>query len=533
MAGDGEPATSPEAFAVATSVGAGVFGALQPEINAELGVRLDSTLLAALVNFGVALAAALVVVARRPATRRHLASIRTWPVPRWTLLAGLGGAIVVLSGVVTIERLGVAVFTVAFFAGQMTTGLLVDALGLAPGEPRPITRIRVAAVAVALGAVVLSQLGQPVGDVAPALVAFVVGAGGGSALQAACNARITAALGDAMAATAVNVVVGASCLLALVGVGALSGVIDAPAWPSELWLYAGGLLGITIVLALAAATAAIGVLRTTLAMLAAQLVGAFVVDWVARDDAPTLGVLVGAALTVVAVLLVDRERAGSTSATAGSTSSPSPDRRDPRGRRPGARRRRPGRSSATDATGVVVWESVKLDGSPHRSVEAVDLGSTRDGRWLFVAEGTPVARPGGRGYDHPCDAIVLIPDAGLWIATWLEGWDPSLYVDVARPTEVGERRILTVDLDVDVVRRRGGDVEVHDLEELDQHRQQLVYPPDLVLDVTHTAEELAKAIRSQEAPFGLIPDAPEWTSGQRRAAANASRLPVHQRRRRS
>ena len=99
--------------------------------------------------------------------------------PRWTFLAGLGGVTVVLAGVVTIERLGVAVFTVAFFAGQMTSGLLVDALGIAPGAPRAITRTRLTAVAIALAAVVLSQLGQPVGEVAPALVAFVVGAGGG------------------------------------------------------------------------------------------------------------------------------------------------------------------------------------------------------------------------------------------------------------------------------------------------------------------------------------------------------------------
>jgi transporter family-2 protein len=229
-------------------------------------------------------------------------------VPRWTYLAGLGGVTVVLSGVVTIETLGVAVFSVAFFAGQMTGGLIVDGAGLSPGGPLPITRTRLAAVGLALVAVVLSQVGQPVGDIEPALVAFVVAAGGASALQAVCNARITATIGDAMAATTVNVVVGASALAAMVAVGAVSGVLDAPRWPTELWLYAGGLLGVTIVLALAAASASIGVLRTTLAMLAAQLVGAFLVDWIRRDDAPTIGVLAGAALTVVAVVVVSRER---------------------------------------------------------------------------------------------------------------------------------------------------------------------------------------------------------------------------------
>jgi transporter family-2 protein len=304
VAGD-DRAGLTEATAVLVAVVAGLCGAVQPEINAELGSRLDANLLAALVNFAVALLVAVVVVARRPTTRRHLRVVGRWPVPRWTYLAGLGGAIVVLSGVAAVERLGVAVFSVAFFAGQMTSGLLVDSLGLAPGRPRPITRLRLAAVGLALTAVVLSQVGQPVGDIAPALVAFVVGAGGASALQAAANARITAALGEPAAATVVNVVVGTVALVLVSVVGAMT-VIDAPSWPTEPWLYLGGVLGITIVLALAAASAAIGVLGTTIAMLAAQLVGAFVVDWIARDDAPTAGVLAGSALTVVAVLLVNR-----------------------------------------------------------------------------------------------------------------------------------------------------------------------------------------------------------------------------------
>jgi transporter family-2 protein len=303
-----------EPLAVAASVGAGLCGAVQPEVNADLGVRLHSSVLATGVNFTVAMVVALAVVAARPSTRRHLRDVRRWPVTRWSYLAGIGGVIVVLSGVLAVERLGVAAFSVAFFAGQMTSGLLVDSLGLSPGRPRPITRLRVAAVALALTAVVLSQLGQPIGDLAPALVAFVVGAGGASAFQAVANARITAALGEPLPATTVNVAVGLTCLAVALAVGAATGILDGPAWPDEPWLYTGGVLGVTIVLALAAASASIGVLRATIAMLSAQLVGAFVVDWIARDEAPTAGVLVGASLTVVAVLLVNRGTASSRSA---------------------------------------------------------------------------------------------------------------------------------------------------------------------------------------------------------------------------
>jgi transporter family-2 protein len=292
--------------AIGISLGAGVFGAIQPDLNSALGDRLDSSLLAALVNFLVALTVASAVVSRRPGTRRHLATVTTWPVPWWTRVAGLGGAIVVLSGVVTVGRLGVAVFSIAFFAGQMTFGLVVDRLGIAPGGRRPITRARIASVVLAMTAVALAQAGRPIGDVSVPFVTFVVAAGAASALQSAFNGRITSAIGDPVAATALNVMVGTVCLAAIAGGLALGGNIDTPQWPTEPWLYAGGLLGVTIVLALAAATSAIGVLRTTLAMLAAQLIGAFMVDWVAHDDAPTGGAVAAAVLIVVAVSLVNR-----------------------------------------------------------------------------------------------------------------------------------------------------------------------------------------------------------------------------------
>ena len=56
--------------AAAIAMGAGVFGAIQPEINSELGSRLGSSLVAAFINFGVAFLVALLVLSRRPSTRR-------------------------------------------------------------------------------------------------------------------------------------------------------------------------------------------------------------------------------------------------------------------------------------------------------------------------------------------------------------------------------------------------------------------------------------------------------------------------------
>ena len=235
-----------------------------------------------------------------------LRQLRSWRVPRWTLTAGLGGALIVVAGALAVETIGVAVFSVAFFAGQITFGLFVDRMGVGPGGRRPVTTARSQAALVAVAAVVVSQIGRPVGEFAPALVALVVAAGAALAFQSAFNGRITAATGDAVAATAVNVVVGITALAAIVAAVAVTGHLDAPHWPPEPWLYAGGVLGVTIVLSLAIATAALGVLRATLLLLAAQLITAFAVDWVVEHEAPTPGVIAGAVLIVVAAGLVGR-----------------------------------------------------------------------------------------------------------------------------------------------------------------------------------------------------------------------------------
>ncbi|MGQ0805358.1 MAG: DMT family transporter [Actinomycetota bacterium] len=288
---------------------AGVLGAVQPKINAVLGTRVGSTLLASLVNFTAALVVVAIVLAARPGTRRMLRRLRSWAVPRWTLTAGLGGALIVVAGALAVETIGVAIFSVAFFSGQITFGLLVDRVGLGPGGRRPVTTARLQAAAVAVAAVVVSQIGRPVGEFEPAVVALVVAAGAALAFQSAFNGRIAAATGDPFAATAVNVVVGIVALAAIVAVVTVTGHLDTPNWPAQPWLYAGGILGVTIVLSLAIATAALGVLRATLVLLAAQLVTAFAVDWVVEHEAPTPWVIAGAVLIVAGAALVGRRPA--------------------------------------------------------------------------------------------------------------------------------------------------------------------------------------------------------------------------------
>jgi len=99
----------------------------------------------------------------------------------------------VVAGALAVETIGVAIFSVAFFSGQITFGVLVDRIGIAPGGRRPVSTARLQAALVAVAAVVVSQIGRPVAEFAPGLVALVVAAGAALAFQSAFNGRIAAA----------------------------------------------------------------------------------------------------------------------------------------------------------------------------------------------------------------------------------------------------------------------------------------------------------------------------------------------------
>ncbi|HYD09821.1 MAG TPA: DMT family transporter [Acidimicrobiales bacterium] len=285
---------------------AGVLGAIQPRINTELAGRLGNDVVAALLNFLGAVLIGTCVLAVRSGSALSLRRVRGWGVPRWTYFGGIGGALAVLSGVVAVDTIGVATFSVAFFAGQVASGLLVDALGLAPGDRRPLTAARVAGSVLALSAVVIAQVGRNAGEVSPGLVAFVVLAGVAVSFQSAGNARLARAAGDPLAATVLNSSVGTIALAAVVLGGVLAGGDTGLDWPGSPWLYLGGLLGVGIVLALAVAAAEVGVLESTLAVLAAQLVCAFVIDAIVDGASPRLGAVAGGALLLGAVWLSRR-----------------------------------------------------------------------------------------------------------------------------------------------------------------------------------------------------------------------------------
>ena len=148
-------------------------------------------------------------------------------------------------------------------------------------------------------------------------------------------------------------------------------------------------------------------------------------------------------------------------------------------------------------------------------VQALDLGADDHGRWLGVPSGTRFTRPGAE-YVSPTDQVVLVP-ADAWVATFhAPGGPVGLYVDITTPAvwhpgPRGTRRLIAIDLDLDVVRGTTGRVWIDDEDEFADHRVSLGYPDEIaaLLQVEHVeAHRTTGVTRPQEVGVHAVRRAP-------------------------
>ncbi|WP_280443017.1 DMT family transporter [Nocardia brasiliensis] len=308
-------------------IGAGV--AVQGRINGALGARLQDGVAAAVISFGsglLVLGAVFVLSGRmrgglgrvRGGLGRVREAVVTGRLPVWQLLGGLCGAFFVACQGLTVAAIGVTAFTVAAVAGQLLSSLVVDRLGLAPSGRTAITPLRFGAAALGIVAVLLAGLGRaatPGGALAvpeslrgaPIVLLIVLPAlaGIGLAWQQAVNGRV-GAVGGPWSATAVNFGVGLVALVCIEGAILLGSGLPAE-FPTQPWLYLGGVIGIAFI-ALAAVTVRwIGVLLLGLTSVAGQLLTSVALDVVTPTAAGlSVTAVVGGGLTLLAVGIAAR-----------------------------------------------------------------------------------------------------------------------------------------------------------------------------------------------------------------------------------
>jgi transporter family-2 protein len=136
--------------AIATALVGGMI-ALQAPINSHLG-KATGTFPAALISFGIGTILLLAIVI----VTGHLHELSGFTNVRWYyLLGGVLGAAYVTTVLLTVRTLGAGGVTAATVAGQLTTAMVIDRLGVLGLEKTPITAPRIIGVLLLFAGTVL------------------------------------------------------------------------------------------------------------------------------------------------------------------------------------------------------------------------------------------------------------------------------------------------------------------------------------------------------------------------------------------
>ena len=148
------------------------------------------------------------------------------------------------------------------------------------------------------------------------------------------------------------------------------------------------------------------------------------------------------------------------------------------------------------------------------------LGEDGHGLWLWAPPGMPFQR--GEEPVKISDRIVvkLIGEDTWWTAIWNDGGRNEFYVDIITPAQWDGDRVTMIDLDLDVVRRIGGEVEVLDEDEFLDHQVRYHYPERLIDQARAAAARVAMAVQRNVEPFRSV--GPSWMERARDLARLSS-----------
>lgn len=292
-------------LSVSVALLAGGFMATQSRINGDLSLRLDDAPFTALISFGSGTVFLLIYLAVSRRTqigfRLLLVSLRERRTAWVFTLAGASGAAFVFSQSLVVGMTGVALFSITFVCGLTIGSYVLDALGIGPGGRRPYTAQRTVGVVLAVVAVCVSLLGR-LGQTEALLfliLPFVFGAL--VAWQQVANGSMAVVARTPLTPTVLNFLVGTGVLAIVAGIYTLSQGLPET-YPTDGWLYLGGLCGVFFVAMTAWAVRHTGALVTSLATTTGQILTAVLVDILfPQTVVDIVPILAGAGVMVVAL----------------------------------------------------------------------------------------------------------------------------------------------------------------------------------------------------------------------------------------
>lgn len=298
-------------IAVVAALVAGALTAFQARVNGGLGEAMGDGIGAALYSFTTGwLAVAIFFIFSRPA-RAGLANafrmLRTGELPIWMVLGGAFGGFLVMTQGLAAGALGVSLFAVAVVAGQGISGILIDSRGWFGIQKRRLNLSRLIGAATVIVGVTLVAESPDSGTLLLLALPFVAGLGLG--FQQAANGKVRIRTGSAVAATFINFAMG-SLFLLIAKLVTLPTVGLAEQYPTQWWLYLGGVAGAVYIAIQIVTVARIGVLGLGVLLGTGQLVGSLLIDllYPIGDQALSWLHVVGVFITLAGALLVNLKR---------------------------------------------------------------------------------------------------------------------------------------------------------------------------------------------------------------------------------
>jgi transporter family-2 protein len=292
---------------LAAAVGVGGLISVQARVSAALADRSDVYNAAwVTVITGTVILLAFIAVSRRArhGFRNVATAVRARSLPWWALFAGLGGMFFVVTQGTAAGVLGLAMFGMAVVAGQVVGGLIFDWLGVAGGERRRPTVLRVAGSLLAIAAVSWGAVAGDDSKIDLGLILMAFAAGVGLAAASGATGRTQAASHSVVTTGMLNHLAGLLVIVTLLLL-TTGGDPSGFALPSEPWLYLGGVIGPIGVAAGAVLVRSLGVLLLGLGMVAGQLIGALVLELIVptSQGGVQASAVAGIALTLLAVAI--------------------------------------------------------------------------------------------------------------------------------------------------------------------------------------------------------------------------------------
>lgn len=154
--------------------------------------------------------------------------------------------------------------------------------------------------------------------------------------------------------------------------------------------------------------------------------------------------------------------------------------------------------------------SEKWGGHPHYRGVVHHLGDDEHGMWVWGPAGRTIYRGEVAVFVTELATVTVIPPGAWWTPTWWVGHtEIELYVNINTPAARQGDRIVSVDVDLDVIRRTDGTVEIIDRDEFEVHQVRYGYPPELIAGTERAAAEAYDRVVQNVPPFDGVAAA-DW-----------------------